>query len=386
MTDNNIIRLTRDEANNLIAIDNDNRDRIKNVFACSHINIILGSGFCIDVIPSLGEREHWLTKLDQTSEVPDFQNNWKQMEGLLIAEYYQSILSPAVTAQPSDHQKSFLHEVRRIIQARGNTTIPKRANIFTTNYDPIIELGLENEKCAYNDGFEGRMKPVFLTHTFSKLHYSQSLSMEYSSQVPTINLIKIHGSLTWKAADEEPDSIEYCDYEKEIAAFSNTYSGLLESEHMQDVSALICNAPTDEHFDSLKEIANSLSGQAKDELASFLKEYKDSFCIINPTKKKFEETVLGLTYYELLRLYANELDRNNSLLFSFGFSFEDEHIREITLRALENPQLILLISCHNDNSLQRYQEMFSEYSNVWYLSCENGFNIGEACDFLNTMR
>ncbi len=45
------------------------------------------------------------------------------------------------------------------------------------------------------------------------------------------------------------------------------------------------------------------------------------------------------TYYELLRIYNNELDREGTLLVSFGFSFGDKHILDITRRALKNPTL-----------------------------------------------
>jgi hypothetical protein len=54
--------------------------------------------------------------------------------------------------------------------------------------------------------------------------------------------------------------------------------------------------------------------------------------IVNPSKKKFEDTVLNETHYDLLRIYNNELEKENGVLFVMGFSFADEHIRELTLR------------------------------------------------------
>ena len=109
--------------------------------------------------------------------------------------------------------------------------------------------------------------------------------------------------------------------------------------------------------------------------------------MINPTKRKFEETVLGLTYYELLRLYANELDRNNALLISFGFSFDDEHILEVTKRALENSQLILLVCCHKETDLEKYQTKFSNANNVWYAVPSGGeLGLGEFCAILDGVR
>ena len=54
------------------------------------------------------------------------------------------------------------------------------------------------------------------------------------------------------------------------------------------------------------------------------------------------------TYYELLRIYNNELDREGTLLVSFGFSFGDSHILGITKRALKNPTLKLVAFAFND--------------------------------------
>lgn len=61
----------------------------------------------------------------------------------------------------------------------------------------------------------------------------------------------------------------------------------------------------------------------------FVNEY-NNLHIINPTKEKFEETLLSNVYYDLLRMYSNELEKNNTVLFVFGFSFKDEHIYSIT--------------------------------------------------------
>jgi hypothetical protein len=40
--------------------------------------------------------------------------------------------------------------------------------------------------------------------------------------------------------------------------------------------------------------------------------------IVNPSKKKFEDTVLNETHYDLLRIYNNELEKENSVLFVMG--------------------------------------------------------------------
>jgi len=79
--------------------------------------------------------------------------------------------------------------------------------------------------------------------------------------------------------------------------------------------------------------------------------YEKLLIVINPTKEKFRFTLLNHIYYDLLRMFSNELEKENSVLFVMGFSFADEHIREIALRAANsNPTLIIYILAHSSDS------------------------------------
>ncbi|MEK9138470.1 MAG: hypothetical protein AAB393_15195, partial [Bacteroidota bacterium] len=72
---------------------------------------------------------------------------------------------------------------------------------------------------------------------------------------------------------------------------------------------------------------------------------------VNPTKDKFRQTVLNDTYYDLLRIYSNELEKENSLLFAMGFSFADEHIRQLTIRAADvNPTLMIYVLAYDEDA------------------------------------
>lgn len=79
--------------------------------------------------------------------------------------------------------------------------------------------------------------------------------------------------------------------------------------------------------------------------------------IINPTKEKFKDTLMNQTHYDLLRIYANELERENTLLFVMGFSFADEHIRELTVRvANSNPTLQIIIFAYTKKAKKEIEE------------------------------
>ena len=60
---------------------------------------------------------------------------------------------------------------------------------------------------------------------------------------------------------------------------------------------------------------------------------------------RIKETVFQQHYYQCLRLLSYELEKPQTLLICFGFSFADEHIREIVKRSLSNKQLIVYIFC-----------------------------------------
>ena len=97
----------------------------------------------------------------------------------------------------------------------------------------------------------------------------------------------------------------------------------------------------------------------------------DLFSLVLPKKDKFKETILNQTYYDLLRIYTNELDRENTLLIAEGFSFADEHLLSLTKRALKNPTLKLIVFCY-DKSPEEYEDKFSPFNNVDIVYSEKG--------------
>ena len=70
---------------------------------------------------------------------------------------------------------------------------------------------------------------------------------------------------------------------------------------------------------------------------------------------------MNQTYYELLRLYSNELEKENTVLFVMGFSFADEHLCEITLRAANsNPTLMIYVIAHSSKAKAEIEARFGE--------------------------
>lgn len=64
--------------------------------------------------------------------------------------------------------------------------------IFTTNYDYLFEIGLENEEIPYYDGFSGSFQPFFNSESVANLYFLPSQT----------KIWKIHGSLGWHFEEE----------------------------------------------------------------------------------------------------------------------------------------------------------------------------------------
>lgn len=103
---------------------------------------------------------------------------------------------------------------------------------------------------------------------------------------------------------------------------------------------------------------------------------------MNPTKEKFKETVFQQNYYQMLRMLSFELEKKNSVLIVFGFSFADEHIKEIVKRSLINPYLKMYVICYDEASKEKIEEMFQDIqtNSIEYLPYSfKEDNQGEVC-------
>jgi hypothetical protein len=78
------------------------------------------------------------------------------------------------------------HALARWIRRTDRTTA---VEVFTTNYDTLIERGLEDERVASFDGFVGSREPFFLAQ--SLIHEGLAPGRRWA------RLWKVHGSINW---------------------------------------------------------------------------------------------------------------------------------------------------------------------------------------------
>jgi hypothetical protein len=304
-------------------------------FQSGHINFLIGSGASIPAIPAAGNVEEEIRQLLLTNEsagrarLAAFIGTVQGPTNSLIAGTADAAVSATLT-----NYKTFLSLIEAMLVRRRTTLLPKQATIFSTNYDLFVEqAAVDFAALNFNDGFSRvrslSAKMQFSSRNFFRISYSTGNLYGYRAEIPSLNLIKLHGSLSWK---KEGDEIAF-----EVRR-----------------KAMLAPGATPRH----------------------VRAFNEGFAVVLPQATKFQTTLLDRTYYDLLRIYSNELDRENALLVAFGFSFADEHIREITLRALKNPTARLVIAAFNEAAQQQYETIFASHSNVEVISPGPGAKMG----------
>lgn len=178
--------------------------------------------------------------------------------------------------------------------------------IFTTNYDLIIEKALEASQMPYFDGFVGAYEPFFLQESVDKFVNSHDMTNNW------IRLWKIHGSLSW---------------------FWKT--------------------------DSINNSLRIIRVGKFDESC-----IPDNELVIYPSKDKYDSSRKQpfIAYFDRLKNYL----LSGELLFIFtGYSFSDQHINEIIFNCLrQNKRLFCIIFFFQDIEVENLHTLISPFMNL----------------------
>lgn len=326
-------------------------DKIKDTIQDCNLNFLIGSGLSRPFLPTLGGIEILLTGLEDRDDIA--LETKKLIRASLYKKYFDTVIkdntkildSDAETKEVRDNYQTFLRTVNSVLLKRRTTILSKEVNLFTTNVDIFLDKSLEDLNLEYNDGFNGRFSPKFSLSNFKKSHFKKSLHYDNTAELPVFNLLKLHGSLSWAIKNE--DVI----FSRDLAHVKEVESKTVQPEHILEVT-------DDATVDALLTAA---AGKTLDASTGAFLEAYEKLLVVNPTKEKFKHTLMNQTYYELLRLYSNEMEKENTMLFVMGFSFADEHIREITLRAANsNPTLIIYIIAHSAGAREEIEARFGK--------------------------
>lgn len=187
---------------------------------------------------------------------------------------------------------AFIQEVISLMNRMNSRQNPKNINIFTTNYDLFIEDALDkvskNEIFVINDGARGYFKRILDSSNFNRTVSYRGPSNNYVDEIPSISLIKPHGSVNWEKTMDDEIEIK---------------TGVV-----------------------------------------------DNPVVVNPDGHESRETFEENYFHDMLRIFQTELDKPQSALFVIGFSFQDKHIAKMMRRALRNKELNVYIFCYSDNT------------------------------------
>ena len=312
----------------------------------ANINFLIGSGASRPYLATLGSIEKLLTRLNDDMS-SHFEPKYKIAEASIYKAFYDSVIAPNRSyhkygsdySETKKNYQNYLITWNSLLNKRHSHILKKQLNIFTTNIDLMIEDAANGMGIELNDGFRGSINPIYDEANFMKSIMQTSIHFQHTSEIPVFNLLKIHGSINWS---EHGNHIV-------LERFWNYYVGSEMCIRDSDRFVNLFNTSSDgekteKTYEQIIEGAEELELLYEtSEYDAFITAYK-KFIIVNPTKRKFAETVLDYHFYELMRLYSNALEKENSVLFVAGFSFADEHIATLTRRSAENnPTLKVII-------------------------------------------
>lgn len=340
-----------------------------------NINFLFGSGASADSLPTLsvkakksdGKNHTIETISNQIGDAND--DETIRLRALLFMHYYRTCIQPMLELDSNNLNESqlgtitnyekFLSIVIHMLSRKGANLKPV-CNFFTTNYDGFIELTADkiltekNHNISINDGTRGFLKKYLDVKNFN-INFRQSGTFsDIPHLIPQINLIHLHGSCYWKKNDGKIE-VDYIKKENLIA---------IDTSILDSFSKLLNNPKST--YDDLKTYASKVDNSFSSVAKEFMESY-NKLPIVNPTKWKFHETIFEEHYYEMLRLLSYELEKKDTVLITFGFSFSDQHILKLVQRSLYNPGLQVFICCHNEDDLRDVQDKFNGYKNIKYI-------------------
>lgn len=329
-------------------------DVLRNFIQSSHINFLYGSGISRPYLATLGNIEKWLTMLAEDAsgepykEVIEASLYKAYCDGVILKNSSLSYSTNKDFLETKSAYADFFSICNELMNKRNSQLLSKQINLFTTNIDLLVEETLSKSGIELNDGFRGTIKPVYNESNFQISLSKASMQFHKQSEVPMFNLIKVHGAVNWIEQDGViiSDTFPMWKIEQALKKIDKDYFVELQNVDKKDKT-----------FDEVKTGADDIALMLPNDV------YKDFFAaynqivMINPTKEKFKTSVLDYHFYELMRIYSNALERENSILFVMGFSFADEHIAQITKRAADtNPTLQVVVFAYSEKDEEGYKK------------------------------
>jgi len=191
---------------------------------------------------------------------------------------------------PASGKEHALRCHRRLIQKILTRPLNlRRANLFTLNYDTLVEKAADAEGVLLVDGFVGTLRRVFRPESYDVDFYfpAQTTEGRVHRHDRALHLYKLHGSITWHRCEES--------WENPYGLYSTFYSQMTTDD-----------------------------------------------VLIYPSPLKYGQA-LGLPYSELFRHFGSAIAQPQSVLFTIGYGYGDAHVNALIRQALAIPSFTLVV-------------------------------------------
>lgn len=207
-------------------------------------------------------------------------------------------------AEEEKREQAFNTLVTFLMSFASRTGVRDRLNIFTTNYDRLIEAGAELAGIHLMDRFLGNLMPVFRSSRLDlDMHYSTpGIRGEPRYLEGVARFTKLHGSVDWLQSNRDIRRMGLPFGAANITPFLHASGSTASTAHK---------------------------------------------LMIYPNAAKDQETA-NYPYVELFRDLAAAICQPNSTLVTYGYSFGDEHINRVIRDMLTIPSTHLVIISRDD--------------------------------------
>ena len=255
------------------------------------LNFLIGSGTSVPAIP--------LMSFFKSKDISDEEAN--NLLSDKVKEVSKKVIEDISNVNDEENIKAvlkryseFIKVILQLLYHANSRQVTKNINIFTTNYDLFIEKSLDElmkyESFVFNDGSNGYFNRILDSANYNKSVAYRGLNDSYLNELPTLSLIKPHGSMNWEREQEDNILIRQSVVENPV--------------------------------------------------------------VVKPTGLEGQETFLNNHFHDMLRVFQLELDKPQSILIVIGFSFQDKHIAKMLNRSLKNPELNVFIFCYSESDKQ----------------------------------
>lgn len=340
---------------------------LQDLLVSKNVNFLLGAGASAPYFSALNNMENLITDI-VNSELESIKKD--TLKNLLILYFLilsvcdnYSLISHKEDKESKNLMSSILEQYTSLVDIisnymflRNSKINPIRVNVFTTNYDLFLEKSFDlylekNNRVSLNDGAEGYFRRYIDSDNYNKTTAHSGLYDNYYMETPTFNLIKLHGSANWSLDNNNriliDNDLDYFEEFKRLAHYilNENYHDYSEEKQREYIKRHITGIETLLDLEMLKDNTTLLESIKIDEKYT---DKMDRLQIIMPTKEKFKNTVFSNHYYSMIRYMKETLEKKDSVLLVFGFSFADEHLRTELKRAFTNPGLLIYIVCYKD--------------------------------------